>query len=49
MKRKLLPVLAVLIFRSQQLHKIFMKKTPAAERWVKKKFKKLSKDERLHS
>lgn len=47
MKRIFLPLLAILFF-SMAIHaQNFYEKTPEAERWVKKKFKKLSKDERI--
>ncbi|MES2331874.1 MAG: glycoside hydrolase family 3 N-terminal domain-containing protein [Bacteroidota bacterium] len=47
MKRKFLPVLALLFFSFAVTAQNFYEKTPAAERWVKKKFRKLSKDERI--
>lgn len=47
MKRKILFVVTVLIFSISVNAQNFYEKTPAAERWVKKKFKKLSKDERI--
>ena len=51
MKRKLLYVLVALLpafgFSLLVKSQNFYEKTPAAERWVKKKFRKLSKDERI--
>jgi beta-N-acetylhexosaminidase len=47
MKRKFLPALALLFFSFAVSAQNFYEKTPAAERWVKKKFRKLSKDERI--
>lgn len=47
MKRKLLPLLSLLLFCFAADAQKFYEKTPAAERWVKKKFRKLSKDERI--
>jgi beta-N-acetylhexosaminidase len=47
MKRKLFPLLAALLFCFAANAQKFYEKTPAAERWVKKKFRKLSKDERI--
>jgi len=49
MKRKLLPVFTAvaLLFICFANAQDFYAKTPAAERWVKKKFRKLSKDERI--
>jgi beta-N-acetylhexosaminidase len=47
MKRKLLPLLALLFFSFAVKAQNFYEKTPAAERWVKKKFRKLSKDEKI--
>ena len=49
MKRKLslIFVAVSLLFASLANAQNFYEKTPAAERWVKKKFRKLSKDERI--
>ncbi len=47
MKRKLLPVLALLFFSVAVNAQNFYEKTPAAERWVKRKFRKLGKDEKI--
>jgi beta-N-acetylhexosaminidase len=47
MKRKFLAVLTLLFFSFAVSAQNFYEKTPAAERWVKKKFRKLSKDERI--
>ena len=49
MKRKLLYAFTAvsLLFVSFANAQVFYEKTPAAERWVKKKFRKLSKDERI--
>ena len=49
MKRKLLYAFTAvsLLFVSFANAQSFYEKTPAAERWVKKKFRKLSKDERI--
>lgn len=47
MKRKFLPLFTLLFFSFAVSAQNFYEKTPAAERWVKKKFRKLSKDERI--
>lgn len=46
MKKVLLPI-AVLFFSIAASAQSFYKSTPAAERWVKKKFRKLSEDQRI--
>ncbi|NCI48608.1 serine hydrolase [Sediminibacterium roseum] len=47
MKRIILSLLAAVLFCFAATAQKFYEKTPAAERWVKKKFRKLSKDERI--
>jgi beta-glucosidase-like glycosyl hydrolase/CubicO group peptidase (beta-lactamase class C family) len=47
MKRKFLPLLTLLFFSFTIKAQNFYEHTPAADRWVKKKFKKLSDDEKI--
>jgi beta-N-acetylhexosaminidase len=47
MKKKSLFIFLVLFFSFAVNAQTFYEKTPAAEHWVKKKFRKLSKDERI--